>query len=387
MNIDLFLFERYFAKFKNFVEEQSGEQFFSFFENTYTNYHEAYKERFLFSLAHQKLKSHSWEKVHVGKGIIAQNVIDAIEINEVITVDETLTPVKNNLFTWQAKYGPQNTPHFPLKKAVESKEDLALIEGILYSLFKENIDANVFDDLIEVFGKQYGLLSYLFFLKDKDRYAPVSATKTFDKAFEKLGVDFKTTQKCSWSNYVEFNRYIQTIQNLLQSRISSNTSFTDAHSFLWMIQAYPISSTSLAIVEEYKNLPSAKSKESLIQARIGQGVFKQKLIEYWGGKCSVTGCDLLIVLQASHIKPWADCAIHEILNVYNGLLLSPALDKCFSLGLISFKDDGQILISPKLTTENQNIFGIIDTFRLTKIENPHKEFLAFHRKNIFQSES
>jgi len=34
----------------------------------------------------------------------------------------------------------------------------------------------------------------------------------------------------------------------------------------------------------------------------------------------------------------------ERLNLYNGLLLSPALDACFDTGYISFDDQGGILI-------------------------------------------
>ncbi len=44
-------------------------------------------------------------------------------------------------------------------------------------------------------------------------------------------------------------------------------------------------------------------RESVIKARIGQGVFRKQLLEMWDG-CAVTGVKLPDLLRASHIKPW-----------------------------------------------------------------------------------
>jgi putative restriction endonuclease len=83
----------------------------------------------------------------------------------------------------------------------------------------------------------------------------------------------------------------------------------------------------------------------LIKARIGQGAFRAKLIVLWGS-CAVTGYKDLNLLVASHIKPWSVSSNSERLDVYNGLLLVPNLDKAFDSGFISFKESGEIMISP-----------------------------------------
>ena len=49
--------------------------------------------------------------------------------------------------------------------------------------------------------------------------------------------------------------------------------------------------------------------------------------------------------------PWSESAEHR-LNPGNGLLLSPNLDALFDKYLISFEEDGNILISNKITTKN-----------------------------------
>ncbi len=47
--------------------------------------------------------------------------------------------------------------------------------------------------------------------------------------------------------------------------------------------------------------------ERLIRERVGQDVYRNVLIKYWDGACSVTGCTLTATLRTSHAKPWKDC--------------------------------------------------------------------------------
>jgi len=133
--------------------------------------------------------------------------------------------------------------------------------------------------------------------------------------------------------------------------------------------------------DSYAVLPET-TRESIIQSRIGQGQFRASLVEYWRG-CSVSGCKQIELLRASHIKPWRDSSNAERLDLYNGLLLLPNLDACFDLGLISFDDDGKILMSSELSEAVSLELGINSNLKLLRIEQRHKEFLRFHRENIF----
>lgn len=91
------------------------------------------------------------------------------------------------------------------------------------------------------------------------------------------------------------------------------------------------------------------------------------------------------MLIASHIKPWKGAALKERLGIYNGLLLSPALDKCFDKGYISFDDKGKILISERLTVVDASALGIRSDMHLRRTLEPgHTEYLAFHREHIFK---
>ncbi len=45
----------------------------------------------------------------------------------------------------------------------------------------------------------------------------------------------------------------------------------------------------------------------MVIQRIGQDVFRDALMNYWGGRCPLTGITEHGLLRASHIVPWADC--------------------------------------------------------------------------------
>ena len=117
--------------------------------------------------------------------------------------------------------------------------------------------------------------------------------------------------------------------------------------------------------------------------RVGQERFRKDLIDYWKG-CSLTGCDMVSILRASHIKPWKDSNNIERLDVYNGLLLLPTLDALFDEGFISFSDTGTILISSEIENR-QTEFDLSKDNKLRQLEEKHKAYLEYHRENIFKS--
>lgn len=120
-------------------------------------------------------------------------------------------------------------------------------------------------------------------------------------------------------------------------------------------------------------------KDSIIKARLGQGSFRQNLINYWKG-CSVTECETTTLLIASHIKPWKNSTNEQRLDVYNGLLLIPNLDKLFDKGYISFDDNGSIICSSFIPQRDLTILGVSKNMHLTCIERQHQTYLQYHRE-------
>jgi hypothetical protein len=98
------------------------------------------------------------------------------------------------------------------------------------------------------------------------------------------------------------------------------------------------------------------TRKQLVEARIGQGLFRKNVIGVWGRgeQCVVTGVSVRDVLVASHIKPWKVATTEERLAGWNGLLLAAHLDRLFDRYLISFDGSGKIVISQRLTTQHRD---------------------------------
>jgi len=132
---------------------------------------------------------------------------------------------------------------------------------------------------------------------------------------------------------------------------------------------------------EIQSLPKTE-QESVVKARVGQGIFRQQLLEMWQG-CAVTDVKLPSLLRASHIKPWRFSTNTERLNPYNGLLLLPQYDQLFDKGLISFGEGGEILRSPVVAFIEPSKLGISTSDRLRRLSKQHLDFLRYHRGEVF----
>lgn len=123
-------------------------------------------------------------------------------------------------------------------------------------------------------------------------------------------------------------------------------------------------------------------RQALIASRRGQGLFRQRVLQYWSGRCAVTGCGLLPLLVASHIKPWSASTDAERLDGFNGLLLTPNLDRLFDRYLVSFADDGTMLVSSRLGAEARCQLGIVESRRIARLHPRHLSYLAAHRRQF-----
>lgn len=132
-------------------------------------------------------------------------------------------------------------------------------------------------------------------------------------------------------------------------------------------------------------LPRATEVEHLAIQRVGQGLFREALLDYWHGRCPVTGLDVAGLLRASHVKPWAACADdNERLDVYNGLLLAPHIDALFDGGWVTFLPTGAMLLSDRLPERALGSLGLRPASFIRSLVGPHMRYLEFHRTHIFR---
>lgn len=152
---------------------------------------------------------------------------------------------------------------------------------------------------------------------------------------------------------------------------------------------WPLNETNELLDTELLNSSDEQSETVRAQitlSRIGQGQFRSDLIMFWNHTCCVTGLNEVPLLKASHIKPWRDSSNSERLDKYNGLLLSPNADSLFDKGYISFKNNGEIIISKEINrvvilkmlgkNEGENVS--------IKLKKKHIKYIEHHRNNIFQ---
>jgi putative restriction endonuclease len=133
-----------------------------------------------------------------------------------------------------------------------------------------------------------------------------------------------------------------------------------------------------------KRMPEKTVRQALIDARVGQGLFREHVLSLWEQRCAVTGSRTLNAITASHIKPWRECRTNEErLDGHNGLPLIANLDRLFDHGLISFQEDGRMLISNSLSADERELLGLDYPGLRIPLRPATLPFLAFHRHQCF----
>jgi putative restriction endonuclease len=132
---------------------------------------------------------------------------------------------------------------------------------------------------------------------------------------------------------------------------------------------------------------SMTEKQQLVTSRRGQGEFRRNLCMIERG-CRITGVQNQALLVASHIKPWRSCASsHERLDGHNGFLMTPHVDRLFDRGFIAFQDDGQILLSPRVSVHDIRSLGLFKALarNVGPFAQQQMQYVAYHRTEVFMS--
>lgn len=133
-------------------------------------------------------------------------------------------------------------------------------------------------------------------------------------------------------------------------------------------------------IEDEVILPNETERSGLVISRVGQGAYRKRIIHRWEYQCAVTGFNKLDILIASHIVPWRDSSDNERLDVHNGILLSPTYDALFDRHLISFENNGKILLSDSISMEAFGKIGVSGYEKIRKDLNEQNQiYLEKHR--------
>jgi len=179
---------------------------------------ESYKHR-LFERAQRALEINSWDETWIGTGKIFDKILPVILDND------------NNLINNFNNKTDFNDHFRKGKDKYDSRSERAVFE-----IYKGSNERKAFEFAMDVFGRKYPTLGYLFFLKDDTRFLPLSP-ENFEKSFRELNINIKLQNNCDWDNYQTFIKIIDCIRKILPSLLDleHEPTLLEAHSFVWII--------------------------------------------------------------------------------------------------------------------------------------------------------
>jgi HNH endonuclease len=208
--------ERLYQDFVSFLKAK-GEDFKNFATSPFIDKDENYKYA-VSEQAKESLGQQWWKQTDIGTGKIQEKVKEAIKTKLIYKYQYH----NNNLVDWRKRDDFAKLP-----KSVN-------LETILFNFFKNKAkDSEVFEEFLKL-GLSYQLIAYLYFIKDKNRYLPITQER-FDEIFQLIGIpEFKTSGRASWDNYNEFIDIVKQTREFLKTK-DPNVSLLDAHSFLYVL--------------------------------------------------------------------------------------------------------------------------------------------------------
>lgn len=128
-------------------------------------------------------------------------------------------------------------------------------------------------------------------------------------------------------------------------------------------------------------------REREVAVREGQGTFRVRLLDAYGGQCAITGEHTEPVLDAAHIQRYLGPRSN---HVQNGLVLTKEFHTLFDRGLVAVTPDHRIRISPAIRdrwSNGRRYYGF-DNQPLAHVpaspaSRPSPDALDWHLKNVF----
>jgi len=128
-------------------------------------------------------------------------------------------------------------------------------------------------------------------------------------------------------------------------------------------------------------------RPTLITPRLGQRSFRILVTDAYDRRCAITGERVLPVLEAAHIRPYAEEGPHR---VDNGILLRSDLHTLFDCGYVTVTPDLHLEVSRRIHEEfdNGKAYYALRGQELRPPERPAyrpgREYLSWHNEHVYQ---
>ncbi|MGI8999028.1 MAG: HNH endonuclease [Candidatus Limnocylindria bacterium] len=125
----------------------------------------------------------------------------------------------------------------------------------------------------------------------------------------------------------------------------------------------------------------------LVERRLGQGAFRLLVTDAYQRRCAVTGERTLPVLDAAHIRPYAELGPHRL---ENGILLRKDLHALFDAGYVTVTPSLALRVSRRIREEFENgrdyyaLEGASVRVPLPPAPPPSPEYLDWHGDTLFR---
>jgi putative restriction endonuclease len=135
--------------------------------------------------------------------------------------------------------------------------------------------------------------------------------------------------------------------------------------------------------------PSVTEVQKNVKVRLVQQFFRDTVLASYNFNCSLCKMSLTMMLNASHIIPWAANKKRRA-DPRNGLCLCALHDRAFDRGLITVSEDFKIEVSREIKTpcaSKLHRIGLLEIegkkINLPDRFGPDPTALEYHRNNIF----
>jgi putative restriction endonuclease len=124
----------------------------------------------------------------------------------------------------------------------------------------------------------------------------------------------------------------------------------------------------------------------LVLPRLGQGSFRVVVTDAYKRRCAFTGSPVLHVLEAAHIKPFAEQGPND---VRNGILLRQDVHTLFDRGYITVTPEYRVEVSRRIKEEFENgheyysAHGKLIVLPDETTLKPGQDFLSWHNENRY----
>lgn len=117
--------------------------------------------------------------------------------------------------------------------------------------------------------------------------------------------------------------------------------------------------------------------------RVGQDVYRRKLLDKYNCQCAICGESFIPMLVASHAKPWVKCeSMHEQLSENNGLLLCSNHDTLFDRGYITIDPfSREIIINHQVSG---HVIESTPKYYPKTVDDKMVKYLKYHQEKVFK---